>query len=210
MMTTTTPRNDLLARYAVYGLCALALWAGVRAVERPAESARAQDIILQATATPALPSPALAPVVDLALPTPVPVDIVPPALPTPVWPADVAPVAAQDGSGEAQVDNADYLANVGAQAAHSPRGDVDEPPPSMDIGPIAVPLPSGAILVTNPVLPAPAPAMAVAVPAISAAQAQVLGARTSDTCPDGQVFYPRTGCHAEGSGGPQPGAVGEN
>ncbi len=207
MQTTTTPRNDLIARYAVYGLCALALWAGVRAVERPTESARAQDIILQATATPALPTPALAPVVDLALPTPVPLDVAPPSLPAPVWPADMTPVTAQEAPGATEGDNAEYLAVVGAQAAHSPRGDVDDPPPSMQSGPILYP-DQNIIIDPNP---APPPVgMAVAVPAISAAQAQVLGARTSDSCPLGQVFYPRTGCHLEGSGGPQPGAVGEN
>ncbi len=208
MMTTTTPRNDLLARYAVYGLCALALWAGVRAVERPTESARAQDIILQATATPALPTAVLAPVVGLAPPTLVPVDIVPPSLPTPAWPADMAPVTAQEAPGATEgAGGGDYIANVGAQAAHSPRGDVDDPPPAMQSGPILYP-DQNIIIDPNPA--PPLPGMAVAVPAISSAQAQILGARQSDTCPAGQVFYPRTGCHLEGSGGPQPGAVGEN
>lgn len=73
MITTPTRPNDTLARYAVYALCALALWAGVRQLERPATSAQAQDIIIMATLTPALPTPApTAPAFTLIAPTPAP------------------------------------------------------------------------------------------------------------------------------------------
>ena len=57
---------------------------------------------------------------------------------------------------------------------------------------------------------AEAPALvAVDVPPISADQAAIIGARESNGCPAGAVFVPRVGCHAIGSGGPMPGAVGE-
>ena len=210
MQTNTTPRNDMLARYAVYGLCALAMWAGVRSLEHPADSAQAQDIHLFATEapTPALPTPALdAPGLVLIAPTPTANE-----LPAPVWPVQNAPVASQDGSGAAQdAQGGDYIANVGAQAAHSPRGDVDAPA-SFETGPIAQPANGdGMIVVIDPngSNTDPLEGIAAAVPHISQAQAQVIGARTSNGCPDGQIFYPRTGCHLEGSGGPQPGAVGE-
>jgi len=209
MMTTTTPRNDMLARYAVYGLCALALWAGVRSLERPADSAQAQDIPLFATPapTPALPTPAIElPAFGMAAPTPPPVESVPVVLPV-----ENAPVAAQEAPQEAQAaQGGDYIANVGAQAAHSPRGDVD-PPASFETGPIAYPENGdGMIVVIDPNgIPPQVEGIAAAVPHISEAQAQVIGARQSNGCPSGQVFYPRTGCHLEGSGGPQPGAVGE-
>lgn len=194
--------NDMLARYAVFGLLGLALWAGVRQIERPTDSAQAQGIIiLDATPTPALPTPA--PALTLIAPTMAAVDAAPVALPAPVWPADmVAP--AQEAQPE---DDGDYIANVGAQSPHSPRGDVEPPPEQYQAGPVLYP--DQNVIIDPSGAPALAEGIAVAVPPISAAQAAVLSVRQSNTCPSGEIFYPRTGCHAEGSGGPQPGAVGE-
>lgn len=231
-MITVPPRRDTLAIYAVYGLLALMLYAGVRQIERPADNAQAQDIIIMATPTPALPTaaPAIAPIVD--------------ALPTPAWtapaaaPATEPPPAAYSGAPSASGPEigaggpGDYIANVGAQAPHSPRGDVAPPvdePVEDNSAPDGCPFPivngicgNGVLAKTvpdddafgsKPIADSPDPQhsepLAVAVPPISDAQAAIIGARTSATCPAGQVFYPRTGCHLEGSGGPMPGAVGE-
>jgi|GEM_PF-5941578 len=204
MINVQTARsNDMLARYAVYGLLCLAAWAGVKGLERPADSAQAQGPILFATPapTPALPTAAPdAPAFVLAAPTMIPEQVTPPA---PVWPPELlAPAPAP-----AAQDNGDYIANVGAQAAHSPRGDVEPQAPSYEAGPVSYP-DQGVIIDPNGAN-APAEGIAVAVPPISAAQVAVLSTRQSNTCPAGQMFYPRTGCHLEGSGGPQPGAVGE-
>jgi len=92
--------NDPIARYAVFGLVALALWAGVRQIEKPAQAQTGDPgiIILQATATPALPTP-LAPALAIEQPTPAiappetlsvpeaPIAVQPdaPQLPAPVW-----------------------------------------------------------------------------------------------------------------------------
>jgi len=197
---TTTRSNDMLARWFVYGLATIALWAGVHQLERPADSAQAQGTIpVFATDAPAAPTPTLGlPSYGLAAPTMIPEQVTPPA---PVWPADVlasAPEAAPQP---------DYLDVVGAQAAHSPRGDVEPQAPSYEAGPVAYP--DQGIVIDPSGVNAPAEGIAVAVPPISAAQIAVLSTRQSNTCPSGETFYPRTGCHAEGSGGPQPGAVGE-
>lgn len=110
MLTNPSARsNDTLARYAVYALCTLALWAGVRQLERPATSAQAQDIIiLQATPTPALPTPAPdAPAFVLIAPTPAPVAA--PEAPTPVQGEEAAPAplsAPIDNSGGMIADTA--------------------------------------------------------------------------------------------------------
>jgi len=202
---TQTPArsNDMLARWAVYGLLALAMWAGVRQIERPADSAQAQGTIpVFATDAPAAPTPTLGlPSYGLAAPTMIPEQV---ALPAPVWPADALAVA----PAPAEQNNGDYIANVGAQAPHSPRGDVEPQAPSYEAGPVAYP--DQGVIIDPSGVNAPPAGIAVAVPPISAAQVAVLGARESNTCPAGQTFYPRTGCHAEGSGGPQPGAVGED
>lgn len=60
--------------------------------------------------------------------------------------------------------------------------------------------------VYNPVRPTME--AAIFVPTISAAQAENYASRGSGSCPAGQVFVPRSGCHTPGSGGAMPGAVG--
>lgn len=213
-MTTTRPRNDIAARCAIFALLALALWANVYHIERPASAqADPQDIIL--TATPALPTPALAaPLVDLAQSTPIPdaLAVAPAELPAPVWPADAAPAMAIAPPIELPVpDTGAYLAVVGAQAEHSPRGDV-APLDAAQTGPMLMPAVGDTpayIVVPQGAEMAPG-AIASSVPPISADQAAILAQRESNTCPSGMVFYPRTGCHLEGSGGPMPGAVGES
>lgn len=52
-----------------------------------------------------------------------------------------------------------------------------------------------------------APAQAATVQPISDAQIATFSNRGSGGCAPGQVFYPRSGCHTPGSGGPQPGSV---
>ena len=124
-----------------------------------------------------------------------------PALPTPLAGDDLAR-ALPTPTPEAWIDQA--LGAVGAQAAHSPRGDVPQPP-AYESGPILIP--ASADMPSIIIDPAPAPApegIAVAVP-----PQQYMEERTSNSCPAGQVFYPRTGCHTPGSGGAMPGAVGE-
>jgi len=215
-MTTSTPRADpartLAARFAIFGLVGLALWAQVYRIERPVSAQGEPDIILQATPTAALPTPALAaPVVDLSQPTPEPAALAQAQqLPAPQWTAEqLAPVIVESAPAALPEPSASYLENVGAQADHSPRGNVDEPPPAQT-GPILMPAtgdqPAYIVAPIGAVVP---DAMAAAVPPISAAQAEVIGARTSNGCAMGQVFFPRTGCHTPGSGGPQPGAVSE-
>lgn len=194
MNLTIPTRNDPIARFAVLTLLALALWASF-APARP--DVQAQDIIIMATPTPALPTPALVePAIVFALPTPVPL------------PANLPAVTSQEPfSGTEANADADYIANVGAQAPHSPRGDVAHPP-SFGSGVVLDPGPDVRI---DPSLQPPDPSLlpvAVAVPPISDAQAAVIGARQSNGCAAGEVFYPRTGCHLPGSGGPLPGAVG--
>lgn len=209
-MQTSIPirrrRNDTLAMLFVYGLITLIAVAGVRQFTRPEANANAQENRVFWTPTPALATavPTDAPAATLTAPT---LEGAPEA----TGPAylDVSPdPAPQNGAQEADVpDNGSYIANVGAQAAHSPRGDVALPEPQYDGGPIVYP--DQNIIVDPSSVNAPPEGVAVAVPHIGADQAAIIGARQSATCPDGQVFYPRTGCHAPGSGGPQPGAVGE-
>jgi len=204
MQTTSTTRpNDPIAMLVVYGLLALMLYAGVKAFDRAPDPAQAQGPII--IATPALPTavPTDAPAFVLAAPTPAPAPTDAPIEPIAPAPA----LASQDGPGEAIAPPAEYLDVVGAQAPHSPRGDVADPPASYEAGPILYP--DQGIVIDPSGVNAPEAGIAVAVPAISAEQAAIIGARQSATCPDGQTFYPRTGCHLEGSGGPQPGAVGE-
>jgi hypothetical protein len=221
-------RNDPFARLALFALFALALWANVRQFAVAPESAAASPgytIIEQQSPTPAIPTPALA--VGLALPTPTapaaPADPQAPivanwldqsldgvAASADQFAADqAAALADEQAASQAADEQAQYLANVGAQAAHSPRGDVPAPPPSFDAGPVALPPENGVQTVIDP-NPAPAPLVAAElVPTTTAAQAAIGLSRESNGCAPGQVFYPRTGCHTPGSGGPQPGAVGE-
>lgn len=213
-MTLTIPtQRDPLARGALLLLIAgviYALAATLGSTSTP--QAQAQGvIILDATATPALPEWTPVPAVELAA-----------ATPAPGWldrqlasAADTANGFANDQANQLAHEQADaaaaeqaahdqYLANVGAQAAHSPRGDVNAPP-AYTSGPVVYPA-ENIIIDPNP---APAPAgIAVQSPPISQEQAAIIGARQSNGCAAGEVFYPRTGCHQPGSGGPQPGAVG--
>lgn len=191
MNLTIPTRNDPIARFAVFALMALALYASF-APARP--DVQAQDIIIMATPTPALPTPALN--LDPAIVF---------SLPTPVWiPADSPTVTSQEAPGATEAGAVEYLAVVGAQAEHSPRGDVVHPP-SYATGVVLDPGPS---IIIDP-LPIAEVGIAVAVPPISAEQAAILAQRESNGCAAGETFYPRTGCHRMGSGGPMPGAVGE-
>jgi hypothetical protein len=231
-------KNDPIARMAVFVLVGLALWANIVQIG-PAKTDAQQIIILQATPTPALPTPAIM----IALPTPI--SVAPAVTPAPIVDApvsfDAAPVSAPqiDAQNVAPEDNSAYLANVGAQAEHSPRGDVlqatDAPLDALNdpalnggsVAPAGCPFPIvngvcangvrskdagdtpfGQKPVADAADPAHAEPAAVAVPPLSAEQAAVLSQRTSATCPAGEVFYPRTGCHAPGSGGAMPGPIG--
>lgn len=203
-------QRDPLARIVLFLLIGLALYANVVSISTPvsAQSGGPGEIILMATPTPALPTPALAELPAITLDEPVTypaVDGAPVALPAPVWP-DAPPAQPVAPASD------DYLANVGAQAEHSPRGDTVPPAPAHESGPILYTDEQGEYIV-EPAAPthAPAlPAIAVAVPPITAEQAAILAARDSHGCAAGEVFYPRTGCHFPGSGGPMPGAVGED
>lgn len=197
------PRRDPVARGVLLSLIMLVAWA---AIARPGvESVQAQNdaqiIILDATPTAAIPTPAIsAPELALIGATPESVVYTPAQLPAPDWPA--APIAVHVPAPDPA-----YLANVGAQAPHSPRGDVVHAP-SHQSGPIQYTDTEGAYII-EPIAPA-VPAIAVAGPGpLSDAQRAVLAARESHGCATGEVFYPRTGCHLPGSGGAMPGAVGE-
>ncbi len=85
---------------------------------------------------------------------------------------------------------------IGAQQPHAIRGAEPTPAPVVDI-----PAPE---FVAPVELPPAAP-----VPTIDSAQVTVIGARQSNGCAPGETFYPRSGCHATGSGGAMPGPVGE-
>lgn len=114
-----------------------------------------------------------------------------------------------------------YLQNVGAQTPHSPRSASTAAPveaqaqPQPTAGICAPPLcrdgDGGGGQAQGWAAQDAAPAVEaqpVALPTIEPAQAEVIGARTSNGCAAGQVFMPRTGCHTPGSGGAMPGAVG--
>jgi len=221
-MTLSIPRQrDPLARAALLLLVAGVIYALTLTVGGSSTpQAQAQDTILYATATPALPAFTPAPVLGFAVATPTP---------APGWLdqglAAVGAAGDQFAQGQADqlaqeqdaariaAEQSQYIANVGAQAEHSPRGDVSEPAPSQT-GPIVQPAsgdqPSYIIAPAgyDPKPAAPLAGIAEAVPQISQEQAAVIGARQSNGCAVGEVFYPRTGCHQPGSGGPQPGAVG--
>ena len=228
MKLTIPTRNDPAARAGLFALLAAVAYIAFSTLGQVAPTSAQSDIILMATPQPtaALPTPAPGvPAFALAVPTPESASWVDQAL----GGVNVAAhqfadeqaarlsseqAAAQAAEAQAAAEQAardQYLANVGAQAAHSPRGDVPQPAPSFETGPIVQPPDSaGQVIVIdpNPAPVAPAPQIAVAVPHISAEQAVVIGERQSNGCAPGEVFYPRTGCHLPGSGGPQPGAVG--
>ena len=170
------------------------------------EAVSAQDIILIATPTLGLPmrdNPAFA----LEAPTPTAAPWIDQALNEAT---EIAQQFADDQAAQLAAEREQYLANVGAQAAHSPRGDVDHPP-TFQTGPIAQPVNADNEIIVidpNPVV-VTAPRYAAAVPAISPDQAAVLSARQSNGCAAGEIFYPRSGCHLPGSGGVMPGAVGQ-
>lgn len=79
---------------------------------------------------------------------------------------------------------------IGAQQPHAVRG--------------VVPIEGAQPIPDAPAQPAPPP-----VPTIAQPTPVVVPMHGSGTCPAGQVFYPRSGCHATGSGGAMPGPVGE-
>ncbi len=90
-----------------------------------------------------------------------------------------------------------YISNVGAQSPHVPRA---EPTPiPQPAAPVVEPQPAPVVVEVAPAVP---------LPTIAPEQAAIIGARGSGTCPAGQVFYPRSGCHVTGSGGAMPGPVG--
>ena len=217
MMQLTIPRtSDPFARFALIALVCSVIYLALANVDGTTRPAQAQDIIIyEATPTPALPiADPPAPALAFALPTPT----AQPWIDTALGAIDEAADAFADDQAaqlaREQVEAAriaaeqlaqeQYLANVGAQAAHSPRGDV-QTPPSYDTGPVEV---SPGVIIDPQ--PAPAPeAIAVAAPRISVEQAAIIGQRESNGCASGEVFYPRTGCHLPGSAGAMPGAVGE-
>lgn len=217
MLTLHLPkRNDPISKVLLLGLLAAALWANVRNIEHPAQALASGDpfAVIDASPTPALPTAPPVELPALAVPTPAP-ELVggeligdPAIVPDEVPPGD-PPID--------PIDNSDYLANVGAQAPHSPRGDSSDPPPSQT-GPVLIPasgdepasilVPAGSPDPNAPPAAPEVPAMAVAVPHTTEVQAAVAAERESRGCAPGQVFYPRSGCHTPGSGGDMPGAVG--
>lgn len=222
-------RNDPISKILLCVLLAAALWANVAQFEQPTQaSASPGYTIVESTPTPALPTPAELPA-GLSVSTPTPAEQ-PTAAPGWLDQGLAAVGAAGDqfaqsqadqlaaeqaaAAAQAEADRAQYLANVGAQASHSPRGDANDPPPSQT-GPILYPAdgdtPAYVIAPAAPDAPAaPAePAIAVAVPHTSAEQQAVIAAQESNSCPPGQKFVPRSGCWTPGSSGPMPGAVGE-
>ena len=214
MQLSIPQRRDPAARFVLLALAGVVIYALFTVATAPA-SAQADIIILDAT--PTLPSlPEERPALALISSTPTPALLAE----QPVGWIDqglgaldnAADQFANDQAAQlaAEQANAQYLANVGAQAPHSPRGDVQEPPPAHIGGPIEYPgvgiiVPIEAL--PPPVAPVVEPSIAVAVPSISAEQAAVIGARDSGGCPAGEIFYPRSGCHLPGSGGEMPGAV---
>lgn len=223
---TIPPRRDPVARLALLFLvgvvCAAMYFTATSAVQATAQ-AEEQRIFIEPTPTLPTAAPGEAPAFALAQPTPTAQSWIDQRLTAVAGAADnfanaqAAQLAAEQAEAqrlaaeqaaaiEAQrqaAERAQYLANVGAQAPHSPRGDVAHPST-----PDVQELPSGALIVTEPAPSVVDPnAQAVAVPALSQEQAAVIGARESNGCAAGQVFYPRSGCHTPGSGGAMPGAV---
>ena len=215
MLSLSIPaKRDPIARSVLLGLVGLVCFLAIARFDVAApEAAQAQGVIILGTPvpTPALPTPEPGQLAIVT--TPELIMVPPPGSPMAVnqAPANYQPIPVEQPAAAPApaVENNDYLANVGAQAPHSPRGDVAQAP-AYSTGPIAVPADNGVIIIDNPNPPSPpaVDAMAAAVPPISQEQAAVIGERQSNGCAVGQVFYPRTGCHTPGAGGPQPGAVG--
>lgn len=221
-------RNDPISKILLCVLLAAALWANVAQLEQPVQAHSDPTSVFEPqppAPTPALPTAqAELPALGLSAPTPTPLGWLDQALATA---ADAGDSFAQDQADQLAAEQAaalaaqqaeaarlaaeqaardQYLSNVGAQAPHSPRGDAPAQPPNYSTGPMEVS--PGVVIDPNP-QPVAAPAIAVAVPQTSAEQQAAIGARTSNSCADGEVFYPRSGCHTPGSGGAQPGAVGQ-
>lgn len=193
---TIPQQRDPIARLALFALVGAALWVAAATpsaptlaqAEQPPIVAIQKEIVI-ATPTLGLPEPtAPAPMVPGlagAQPTPQPpiARVEPTQEPAPVVEAPAA-------------DAADYVANVGEQAPHSPRGDN-----------------RGEIIIVPTAAPEPSEvdpnAQAVPIPTLAPEQAAVIAQRQSNGCAPGQVFVPRSGCHTPGSGGAQPGPVGQ-
>lgn len=214
------PKRDPIARLSLIACAALVAYAAFVSATAPQQAAAQSDIIIiEATPTPALPTPSVPMGFAVAVPTPTPALSEQPAA-APSWVdqalgavgtsvdqfvGDQAAALADEQDAAAQ---AQYLANVGAQAEHSPRGDVSSPAafvPGMVAQPVNA---DNEIIIIDPQPSAQLAGIAEAVPQISAEQSAVLAQRQSNGCAAGQVFYPRTGCHTPGSGGGMPGAVG--
>lgn len=176
MITLTLPtQRDPIARMALFALVASALYLAAYAAPQPAQAeAKANPVIafqtVVATPTLGLPQPTAAPVEAAAPPTMAPVALVEPTA-DPAPPADAPPP-----------DPGAYIANVGEQAPHSPRGSERG---EVQIVPTAAPEPSQ----VDP------NAQAVPIPTLAPEQAAVMAQRTANGCAPGQVFVPRSGCH---------------
>lgn len=117
--------------------------------------------------------------------------------------ADAPPAPPPAAATPATLDNSQYLANVAAQAPHSPRSEPTAAP--AQAAPATQPKAPAA---AQPEAPAAPAADAAPIPTLPPEQAAIIAGQQSNSCPAGQKFYPRTGCHAEGSAGPMPGPVG--
>ena len=215
MHLSIPPTRDPAARAMLLIMAGIVIALAFAPQTAPERANAAPGVIIlesDAAPTPALPTPLAGDDLARALPTATPEAWIDQALGAVGAQADqfaaeqAGQLAEEQQAAQAAAEQAardQYLANVGAQAAHSPRGDVPQPP-AYESGPILIP--ASADMPSIIIDPAPAPApegIAVAVP-----PQQYMEERTSNSCPAGQVFYPRTGCHTPGSGGAMPGAVG--
>ena len=223
MQLTIPQRKDPLARFILLAMFASVCYMAVMSITATVEPAQAQGvIIINGTPQPTPPLPTSDPALVFAVATPTPQGWLDTALGNASAAADQfaadqqAQLAAEQAAAQAQAEadaaaqaaHDQYLANVGAQAKHSPRGDV-QATPAFQSGPVAAP--NGIVIIDNPSAAAtavPLPGYAQVVPTISDEQKAVLAERDSNSCPPGEIFYPRAGCHTPGSSGPQPGPVG--
>ncbi len=211
-----TPRRDPIAKFTLVGAVAGVLclaWLGVLSTPMASPTA-AQDSILIATpavqsalaaeAVPAPPpvEPTAPPLEPEQAPAEVPAMSVPTVEPSGAVVAEPPPQAA--AAVQAAPLEAAYAAVIQAQADHSPRGDVAPAAPA----PVEVTLPSGVVVQSPAPKEAPSPvdpnAHATQAAPLSQDYATAIQVRQSANCPAGQVFYPRTGCHATGGGGAMP------